>query len=170
MAIAMTQLDPNSGTRTHTSFCLVEDGAPVRQTPGVLLWRTDEGNRPSDEWLAASGYYGMVLTQRPQIDRRTQSVSTPDFTQWDVDADAGTVTQKWVVTDLTAEQQQEVTEQEASAVRTRRLQLLLLSDYTQGLDFAGDREAWATYRQQLRDITTQASFPWSVVWPTEPGI
>lgn len=165
----MLTLNPDNGSRTHTRFCFLEGGTPVRQSPEVLLWRTDKGNRPSDEWLSASGYYGMVLTQRPQIDRRTQSVSTPDFTQWDVDADAGTVTQKWVVTDLTAEQQQEVTEQEASSVRTRRLQLLLLSDYTQGLDFAGDREAWATYRQELRDVTAQAGFPWEITWPQEPS-
>jgi hypothetical protein len=28
--------------------------------------------------------------------------------------------------------------------------------------------AWAAYRQQLRDLTTQEGFPWNVVWPTEP--
>jgi hypothetical protein len=27
---------------------------------------------------------------------------------------------------------------------------------------------WATYRQALRDIPTQADFPWEVVWPTQP--
>ena len=27
---------------------------------------------------------------------------------------------------------------------------------------------WATYRQQLRDITEQDGFPWSVQWPTQP--
>lgn len=27
---------------------------------------------------------------------------------------------------------------------------------------------WTTYRQALRDITSQAGFPWEVVWPTEP--
>lgn len=168
MVIAMPQLAPNIGTRNHTSFCLVEDGKPVRQTPEVLLWRTDEGTRPSDQWLAASGYYGMVLTSPPAFDRRTQAVSTPDFTEWDVDAVAGTVTQKWVVSDLGAEQQQELTEQEAAVVRTRRLQLLLLSDYTQGLDFGGNRDLWATYRQELRDVTAQPGFPWDVQWPAEP--
>jgi len=168
MVNSMTAPNPNEGSRNHTQFVQVDSGIPVKVSSEVLGWVTDEGLRPSDEWLAYEGYYGMVLTQRPQINRRTQSVSTPDFMQWDVDADAGTVTQKWVVTDLTDEQQQEVTEQEASAVRTRRLQLLLLSDYTQGLDFAGDREAWATYRQELRDITSQAGFPWEVVWPVEP--
>ena len=29
-------------------------------------------------------------------------------------------------------------------------------------------EAWATYRQALRDITTQDGFPYSVTWPTKP--
>lgn len=27
---------------------------------------------------------------------------------------------------------------------------------------------WTTYRQALRDITSQAGFPWEVVWPVEP--
>jgi hypothetical protein len=28
--------------------------------------------------------------------------------------------------------------------------------------------AWATYRQNLRDITKQAGFPWEIIWPTIP--
>jgi len=31
-----------------------------------------------------------------------------------------------------------------------------------------DHAAWAAYRQQLRDITAQAGFPWTVQWPTQP--
>jgi hypothetical protein len=27
---------------------------------------------------------------------------------------------------------------------------------------------WATYRQALRDITTQAGFPWTITWPVKP--
>ena len=27
---------------------------------------------------------------------------------------------------------------------------------------------WATYRQALRDVTTQAGFPWTITWPTQP--
>jgi hypothetical protein len=27
---------------------------------------------------------------------------------------------------------------------------------------------WSTYRQALRDITTQAGFPWTVEWPVQP--
>jgi hypothetical protein len=28
--------------------------------------------------------------------------------------------------------------------------------------------AWATYRQALRDITSQAGFPWEISWPDQP--
>jgi len=31
-----------------------------------------------------------------------------------------------------------------------------------------NREAWLTYRQELRDITKQAGFPDDVIWPTRP--
>ena len=27
---------------------------------------------------------------------------------------------------------------------------------------------WATYRQALRDVTSQSGFPWEVTWPTQP--
>lgn len=29
-------------------------------------------------------------------------------------------------------------------------------------------ENWATYRQALRDVPTQAVFPWNVEWPVQP--
>jgi len=28
--------------------------------------------------------------------------------------------------------------------------------------------AWATYRQALRDVTTQSGFPWTITWPDAP--
>ena len=28
--------------------------------------------------------------------------------------------------------------------------------------------AWAAYRQALRDISSQAGFPWIIVWPAQP--
>jgi hypothetical protein len=52
--------------------------------------------------------------------------------------------------------------------RVRRNNLLLASDWTQVADAPVDKAAWATYRQELRDISTQEGFPWAVVWPTQP--
>ena len=62
-------------------------------------------------------------------------------------------------------------EQMAADVRAKRDALLSASDYTQATDYPSTyamRTAWAEYRQQLRDVTKQAGFPASVVWPTPP--
>lgn len=56
-------------------------------------------------------------------------------------------------------------------VKTRRLQLLGVSDWTQGNDTPlseEDVQKWKEYRQQLRDITDQEGYPFNVVWPIKP--
>jgi hypothetical protein len=53
-------------------------------------------------------------------------------------------------------------------VRTERNNLLLASDWTQVADAPVDKTAWATYRQDLRDITSQEGFPFNVVFPNPP--
>jgi hypothetical protein len=52
--------------------------------------------------------------------------------------------------------------------RNKRDLLLSQSDWTQVADAPVDKIAWATYRQELRDISAQTGFPWAVVWPTQP--
>lgn len=56
----------------------------------------------------------------------------------------------------------------AAEVRKERDAKLTESDWTQVVDAPVDQEAWATYRQALRDIPEQAGFPNEVNWPTEP--
>ena len=58
--------------------------------------------------------------------------------------------------------------EQAANVRASRTQLLKDCDWTQIADSTADKTVWATYRQQLRDITGQAGFPWTIVWPTQP--
>ena len=58
--------------------------------------------------------------------------------------------------------------EQAKSVRASRTQKLSDSDWTQIADSTADKTAWATYRQQLRDITDQAGFPWTVTWPDAP--
>ena len=54
-------------------------------------------------------------------------------------------------------------------VRQRRVELLAACDWTQLPDVSdGLRSAWATYRQALRDVTTQPD-PMSIEWPTPPA-
>ena len=54
-------------------------------------------------------------------------------------------------------------------VRSIRDGLLSQSDWTQLPDVPlATKEAWATYRQALRDITSQPD-PFAVLWPVKPG-
>jgi len=57
---------------------------------------------------------------------------------------------------------------QSANARKRRNKLLSASDWTQVADAPVDKAAWATYRQELRDISAQAGFPATVVWPTQP--
>jgi hypothetical protein len=54
-------------------------------------------------------------------------------------------------------------------VRNERNSLLASSDWTQVADAPVDKEAWATYRQELRDITSQTGFPDNVAFPSPPN-
>ena len=58
--------------------------------------------------------------------------------------------------------------EQAASVRNSRSGKLKDSDWTQVADAPVDKAAWATYRQALRDISAQAGFPQTVVWPTQP--
>jgi len=58
--------------------------------------------------------------------------------------------------------------EKAEFVRSDRNQKLKDCDWTQIADSTADKSAWATYRQALRDVPSQAGFPWTIDWPTQP--
>lgn len=80
---------------------------------------------------------------------------------------------RWVhgyeVAPLTQEELIERTAQKAAEVRAQRNERLAACDWTQVLDAPVSREAWADYRQALRDVTEQVGFPFDVVWPEPPA-
>jgi hypothetical protein len=59
-------------------------------------------------------------------------------------------------------------EEQARMIRTERNLKLNETDWTQVLDAPVDKDAWAAYRQALRDITAQPGFPWEISWPVKP--
>lgn len=59
-------------------------------------------------------------------------------------------------------------DRKAVEVRAERNIKLSETDWTQIADATADKQAWATYRQALRNISTQAEFPNNVTWPTQP--
>jgi len=65
---------------------------------------------------------------------------------------------------------QQTAEQKWDIIRFQRNQILRDSDWTQLSDVplsSADKVLWATYRQSLRDITTQAD-PDNITWSTTP--
>lgn len=55
-----------------------------------------------------------------------------------------------------------------ATIRYERNYRLTECDWTQIADAPVDKEAWATYRQALRDIPAQEGFPWEVTFPEMP--
>jgi hypothetical protein len=87
----------------------------------------------------------------------------------------GLLTQTWNVTDKytaeeLAQQAAEATAKKWEILRSRRNDELSLSDWTQLPDSNVDKNVWATYRQQLRDLPSNTSDIDNVVWPTVPGV
>ena len=75
---------------------------------------------------------------------------------------------KWVVSEMDDEAKASLDATQAKSVREQRNKLIAECDWTQVADAPVDKEAWATYRQALRDVPTQAGFPWDVTWPEAP--
>ena len=59
------------------------------------------------------------------------------------------------------------TERKAEEIRTERNKLLAETDWM-ALSDVTITDSWKTYRQELRDITSQPTFPDEVTWPTKP--
>ena len=89
---------------------------------------------------------------------KTKPESPSPWAVFDYEAEA------WVEPGLTSEQLETLKQQ----VRMERDILLAASDWTQVADAPVDREAWAVYRQALRDIPKQEGFPTDVAWPVKP--
>lgn len=115
---------------------------------------------PSDDFLAEQGYAKVNVFR--EHDRATQKLIAVD----------PYYEAPWVYTvavvDLSTEDLAQRDAVEASRIRAERNTKLAASDWTQVIDAPVDQAAWATYRQALRDITSQAGFPWDIQWPAQP--
>lgn len=112
----------------------------------------------SDSVMRDFGVEPVCVTQRPDTDAQhvVYEVS-PEFqnNEWH---------QRWAIRSKT----QEEINSEAMAARAQRDQLLMESDWTQLPDAPVNQVAWAAYRQLLRDVPSQVTFPTEIAWPTKP--
>ena len=115
---------------------------------------------PSDEWLDENGCKKINMWKAH--DSKTEKLVAADPY---IDGD-------WVYTvqveDKTAEEIAADVQSVGAVVRATRNQLLSNTDWTQLADAPVDKEIWASYRQGLRDIPSQAGFPQDVTWPEQP--
>lgn len=149
-------------------YVLVAADGSVDRYPYTLtdLRRANPGTsfakQISDETAAGFNCYPVTPTDPPAEDH-TVNLERSAIKQGD------TWFEQWVRTPATPEQIAERTTAKENDVRSERNRRLADCDWTQLPDAPVDAAAWAAYRQELRDISGQAGFPWNVVWPAEPG-
>ena len=119
---------------------------------------------PSEEMLADWNVFPVIEQEPPSFNPATQNLNQVNPMLVD-----GEWMQAWEVADSSAEEIAERTEAKAVEVRADRNQRLAACDWTQLSDAPVDAAAWATYRQELRDIPEQEGFPWDVEWPPMPS-
>ena len=125
-------------------------------------WDADNycyARRLTEEQVERFGVHKKQIVTPPYHEPATQSLEEGPALLID-----GVWTQNYIVTDLDADTAAEKVGAQWNVIRAERNRLLVKSDWTQLPDAPVDAPAWATYRQALRDITTQAN-PFSIVWP-----
>lgn len=114
----------------------------------------------TDEIFAQFGVVRVTPTPRPEYDHTKEFNVTAEQVN-------GAWVEKWVATDVSAEEIAQRTENQAASVRAERDQKLNATDWRFRSDMNPSQE-WIDYCQALRDVPAQAGFPWEVTWPTQP--
>ena len=122
-----------------------------------------------DALLASYGIYHVMPEPQPEHDPLVQTVVRdvePHNNETAVDEETGETyeTGRWVIGYTVENKPQDKAEE---AIRNQRDRLLTDTDWMALSDNTMTPE-WASYRQALRDITSQEGFPYSVDWPTKP--
>lgn len=111
-----------------------------------------EQNKP-EGCSYVSGDYSQDAVWFPEGQMRTIPPKPDEFYNFDY------LTGQWIADDATAMQ----------ALRKERNRRLVASDWTQVPDAPVDHQAWAVYRQELRDLPDNTEDPRHPVWPIPPA-
>jgi hypothetical protein len=140
-------------------FIKLTNGVPETYTIGQLRKDNPNVSFPKDillETLASYNVYPLTVADRPSYNRLTEDAVLNTPTE---------VNGAWIQSYSIV---QKLEEDAAKNIRRERNDLLSESDWTQVADSPVNKAVWATYRQELRDITTQEGFPFNVTFPTKP--
>jgi hypothetical protein len=142
-------------------FIKLTNGVPETYTIGQLRKDNPNVSFPKDiplETLASYNVYPLTVADRPSYNNLTEDTVLNTPTE---------VNGAWIQSYSVVQKSQEDAERN---IREQRNFLLSESDWTQVEDAPVDKTVWATYRQALRDITTQEGFPFNVTFPNKPTI
>lgn len=136
-------------------------GFPVQLTEQII---NDFGGEVVFEGSQASGGTVYQYSQRQGVEQingkwYTKYVLGPTFTD----------TEDATAAEQEAAYKAQKDAEQAKNVRQSRNAKLAECDWTQLADSTADKQAWAAYRQELRDLPSSQGFPWNVTWPTAPG-
>jgi hypothetical protein len=125
---------------------------------------TVSSTNPTVAELAAANIVEVIPVAAPAPDdeyiKELKAVRQPD----------GKWQETWVRIETSDEYKIAATVRKTQQVLMQRNMRLSWSDWTQMPDVEiSDKTAWATYRQALRDVPTQAGFPFSIQWPQPPN-
>ena len=143
---------------------LAEDGS-IDEYPYNLFNLSKSVSLPYNPSPALLSKYDVVVVEaspKPDVDH------TKNVTEGSPAAIEGKWVQQWLVSPASEREIIERTEAELTSVKRRRNELLQSSDWTQLPDVNVDKEAWADYREKLRQLKYQPGFPWGVIWPVPP--
>ena len=132
---------------------------PETYTIGQLRKDNPNVSFPKDiplETLASYNVYPLTVADRPSYNNLTEDTVLNTPTE---------VNGAWIQSYSVVRKSQEDAERN---IREQRNFLLSESDWTQVSDSPVDKTVWATYRQELRDITVQEGFPFNVTFPAMP--
>lgn len=136
---------------------MINEGQIERAPKNKGAWVNYDRNT---ELLSADGYLPVIVIEEPTAEKPIVKYREINgrIEQYAESAPVSNVAEP------TAEQQE-------MQVRVQRNSLLTLCDWTQLPDApltAEQKQAWAEYRQALRDVPEQAGFPDAVIWPSTP--
>lgn len=125
-------------------------GQLLRDNPNVSFPKT-----LTDILLEDWGIYPLKISDKPEYDPVKEICIKGEITEVN-----GVWTQGWKIENIPQERIE-------ASIRSQRNNLLQQTDWM-ALSDNTLTQPWVEYRQALRDITNQAGFPYSVVWPTKP--
>lgn len=144
-------------------YALVNDGKVVEYplSEGDIKHRFANTSFESP-FKPPSGFVLVADSPRPILDYATEAKEgEPCFID-------GQLTRTWEIYQLPKEEVQKRLRQKTEEVRADRNRKLMATDWTQLVDAPVDKEKWAKYRQELRNLSRQEGFPWDVKWPVMP--